>query len=272
MEKNNTDRVLEKGLKGDFDLPVRAVFSEAWKNVKGIKSIIFTSEIYTCLIVFLVMLVALLLAIFMGSLLGPLKDLFNFVGGLVSGAVMICAVAFLNRTAIRKLVGKEITARHFFKPYVYFWEALVLYVFNILVLVPIVLLFFVFALLAVVLTGGGISIATSFSWGHAHSNLGLWMHLVIGLDLVICYLIYSFFTTLFQLVIPVAMDKKIKVRLALRFLFKAFSKKFFSIILINFLSLLIILISVIPIGLGLIWSLPLAFSLNAVIYKRALGI
>lgn len=268
---------LDKGLKGEFDLPLRAVFREAWHNVKGLKGAVFAGELYSIILVLVIAIVGFLLAAIVGFLFGELvRRLMMDLSAIISGAAMICAVAFLNRLAMRKLAGREITQKQFFKPYRYFYQAVGIYILNMLCMVPMMALFFILIFLAIAITGHGHSLLSDLSSAQAthqgFEGLGHGFNGVVTLAFLICYVIYSFFSLCLGLVIPMVMERKLKTWICLRFIFRAFSKKFWSILLINFVAALIVLISIIPAGLGLIWTMPWLFSLNAVMYKRAFGL
>jgi len=254
-----------------LSLSLGCILKQAWKNTRGMKGVVFAGQLYLLMLLAVVMIVFILLAEFLGSLSPIFKNIIYIIAALCAGGILTSGVAFLNRTALKHFQNKPIGVRCFFRPFAYFSEAVLIYIFNLLALFLTFILFCLIAFIFVFLTNGMIVLATSVNFAEFHTSIGaasgFWLHFFIGLDLVICYLFYSFFTTLLFMLIPIAMDKKISVKsvvgLWLRFCFK----NFFKIIWINLISSLILIISLIPVGLGLIWTLPWVYSQNMLIYK-----
>ncbi len=265
---------------GRFNLSVNSIFKEAWQNVYGIKGPIFMAEIYLIFIAFLFFFLASLIGLFLISVLPDLKPILHLITAFVSGGLLICGIAYLNRLSIKKISGFaiELTFRSFFRSYAYLSEAVGLYFLNVICLIILLGLFFLSLLFAGILLDGTAAIASNFSAGSwvmldtHHVVVRNFVLVLLALELFVAFCIYSFFSTVFQMAIPVAMNQKIRVFLALKLIFISFSRVFFQIIVINILAFVLIFISAIPLGIGLIWTLPLAYNLNASIYKQVLGL
>jgi len=274
MQESHQDVDLSTGLS------TGAVFKEAWQHVKGIKGSVFMAEVYVFFIAALFLFVFSLIGLLITSVLPGAVWFLHLISAFVSGSLLICGMAYINRFCIKKINGCNpvLTFKSFFRPYAYLSQAVGLYILNMFCLLIFVAIIFLSLVLMGLIFEGTAAIATGFSAGSPglldmHHGLGKALILgTVGIEIVVAFFAYSFFQTIFQLAIPVAMNQRIRVSLALKLLFISFGSKFFKIIWINILCFLIILISIIPLGIGLIWSLPLAYNLNASIYKRTLGL
>ncbi len=264
----------------DSGLSIGAVFKEAWHQVKGMKGPVFMAEIYVFFITTLFLFVFSLVGLLITSVIPVAVWFLHCISALITGGLLICGMAYINRFCIKKLSGcnPDLTLKSFFRPYGYLSQAVVLYVLNIFCLFIFVGIIFLSLVLMGFVFEGTAAIAMGFSPGSPsvldmHHGFGReFILIILSIEIIVAFCFYSFFMTVFQLTIPVAMNQKIRVFLALKLLFISFGHQFFKIIWINFLSFLIILVSILPLGVGLIWSLPLAYNLNASIYKRTLGL
>lgn len=76
----------------------------------------------------------------------------------------------------------------------------------------------------------------------------------------------------FALALPLVAEYRLTATRALQTSFIAVSKDFFSFLALYALLLLLVLISIIPFGLGLIWTLPLTFNAVGVLYRQVFGV
>jgi len=91
--------------------------------------------------------------------------------------------------------------------------------------------------------------------------LGLLFFILPGIYLGIAY-IFTF---------PLIIDKRLGIWEAMELSRKAVSKRWFKFFVFNLLMIFIVLISAIPFGIGLIWTLPLAFISYGILYRKIFG-
>jgi len=72
----------------------------------------------------------------------------------------------------------------------------------------------------------------------------------------------------YMMAIPVLIEKKVSPWQALELSRKTVTPQWFSVFLIMLIMGIIVAISAIPLGLGLIWTLPMAYVALGVIYLR----
>lgn len=268
MEAEHDTGSLESGLKGHFTLPLRSVLNQAWSNVDGTKGVFVTAQLITLCFTMLVLLIAILGMISLGAVIPGVDRLAQMIASFIGGAWSICSFAYLIRISLKKLGGHTVSAKGYFKHFHYYAQALALYLLQFIVIMVLAGIAFILLMVVMYLSAGTVD--------HHLSAMSLEqksMLLICALFIVaIAFFIYSFFATVFMLAIPVAMDRRIKVWLALRLVFTSLRKKWLSVIKINFALTLILILSMIPFGIALIWTMPLYFNTLAVIYDRALGL
>lgn len=94
--------------------------------------------------------------------------------------------------------------------------------------------------------------------------------------LISCYIVFSalLFYIFVRLILTelIILDRKQSALSAISLSFRSTRGFFWSIFFIVILQILVLIISIIPLGIGLIWSLPLIYLIFPVIYKRLIGI
>ncbi|MGX5914140.1 hypothetical protein ACR0ST_05350 [Aliidiomarina sp. Khilg15.8] len=74
------------------------------------------------------------------------------------------------------------------------------------------------------------------------------------------------------LALPLVAEYRLSATKALQTSFIAVSKDFFNILTLYAMLLVLVLVSVIPFGLGLIWTLPLTFNAIGILYREIFGV
>lgn len=95
--------------------------------------------------------------------------------------------------------------------------------------------------------------------------------LMITID-IICFIVAYLVFIRLSLAELAIFDQNLGAIEALKLSFHATKGKIWRIFWIGFLALLIIVVSVIPLGIGLIWTLPFITLIYPVIYKKLVGI
>ena len=92
--------------------------------------------------------------------------------------------------------------------------------------------------------------------------LGFILLIIPGIYLSICYI----------LVVPLIIDRDLGVWQAMEASRKAITKSWFSVFGMYFVLMLIMLVSMIPFGIGLLWTMPLMAVAFMMMYKKMFGI
>jgi uncharacterized membrane protein len=91
----------------------------------------------------------------------------------------------------------------------------------------------------------------------------------IGLALLILPGIY--FSIAYSFTLPLMVDKKLDIWGAMEVSRQAVTKHWFTIFGVNITLLLLTVLSAIPFGIGLIWTIPLLMIAQGVMYRRIFG-
>ncbi len=93
-------------------------------------------------------------------------------------------------------------------------------------------------------------------------SIGFLLLILPGIYLGVCYL----------LVVPLIIDRDLGVWEAMEASRKAITKRWFSVFGLYLLLLLIVLVSMIPLGIGLLWTIPLMAMSFMMMYQKMFGI
>lgn len=105
----------------------------------------------------------------------------------------------------------------------------------------------------------------------ANGNLNI-ETLLVGLFYIVIFVLYFFVLMRLSLSTVAVLDRGYNPFEAIAFSFRSTKGYVWRIFWTVFLSILLLLVSIIPLGIGLIWSLPFSTLVLAVIYKRLVGI
>lgn len=97
------------------------------------------------------------------------------------------------------------------------------------------------------------------------------MNLLIVLGLLFFILPGIYLSISYAFTFPLIIDKHLSIWKAMELSRKAVSKRWFKFFLFNLTLVIIVLISAIPFGIGLIWTLPLAFISYGILYRKIFG-
>lgn len=93
-------------------------------------------------------------------------------------------------------------------------------------------------------------------------NLGGYFFVVLGL----------YISLIFSFSIPLVCEKRLSPFKAMLFSAKAVNKKFFPLVQIYLVMFILFLLSLMTMGLGLIWVMPFFFHIKAVLYRDIFGV
>lgn len=92
--------------------------------------------------------------------------------------------------------------------------------------------------------------------------------LVIAIFYMIGYLLYIYLSTRLSLGLACVIADKINPWRAIKLSFKATKSNVCRLLALFFISALIVVLSLIPLGIGLIWSIPYAYTAYGMVYKN----
>ncbi len=98
------------------------------------------------------------------------------------------------------------------------------------------------------------------------------MVLLILLGFVLLIIPGIYLAIAYTAAIPLMVEKNMRIWEALETSRKTITKRWFSVFALYLIMMVIVLVSIIPLGIGLIWSLPFAILLSGVIYRNMFGV
>lgn len=257
-----------KATSGDYRIPIKAIFLEAWYRVKGMKASFWGGFLYFVLIMAAACLMLGLVLALYDVLVLPLATAHNAAAlyslklGLkfiVVGIVEVLRFLFtasLAYMALLHLRNLPIHATMVFS-FRYAWRpllviALLLYLFNS----------FILSSTHIILQGGLLKQQIAY----LGAGLGGIFLLVIFL---ISFFLYFYFSILVFMTVLLILDQKIIWKESLRLAFLSVNQHFFKNIgLIIITSLVFGLLALMTLGFGLIWLLPMTSLVTAIQYNQ----
>lgn len=252
---------LQNNIAMPYQFTVGSVISESWKRVKGVKGTYWGATFLYFLIYFGITGLGLLAAyLYAGSLdenLMPVKVI-NNITSLIATLVSLPLPIGLGYMALRRSMNLPIKATLLFKGYSFYWKIL-----GALILIYLITGLMIFATLSLTALIVGI-LKTSVS--HA-----LLFYISIAIPVVGgLFTLYVFFALSYAPLLIV--EKKFGIFQALKTSFLAFKQHGLKIIGTWICLIIIYFISIIPLFLGLIWTLPLMYNVIGVLYRIQFGV
>lgn len=232
LDQGDSAGSLEAGIAGDYEFGVMDAISEAWGKLKGIKRYIIGAGVLMYIVLMFVL--GVLMAIFMPALMPAEPG-----GSPFDGLLMQLVIQWGMFVIIMPFVGGIIvmTLKHLQGREVSFGDLFSMFGKTL----PL----FLAALLINIMV-----------------LLGFVLLILPGIYLSVCYL----------LVVPLIIDRDLGVWEAMEASRKAITKRWFSVFGLYLLLMLIMLVSMIPLGIGLIWTVPLMALSFMVMYQKMFGI
>jgi len=106
-------------------------------------------------------------------------------------------------------------------------------------------------------------------WPLVFASIAMNVMIILGFILLILPGIYL--ATAYMFTLPLIIDKKLSLWDAMESSRKAVTTHWFKLFGFNMLMALIILLSALPLGIGLFWTVPLAFISNGILYRKIFG-
>jgi len=222
---------VEIGIEGRYDLSISAILDEAWKKIDGNKGTVWLAWI--CMVVILVAFSAIVQVLLMRFGVGHVEGNPVMTNLLVSSIGKFLGLfVSVPLGAGFTMLGIKMAVNAPVK-----WDELFNYFEKVLVLIGTTLL--------------------------------MYLLIAIGFCLLVLPGIYLAFA--YSLAIPLVVEKNLSPWEALETSRKAITHNWFKLFGLYFLFGLIVLISAIPIGIGLIWTVPMSALLIGVVYRTIFG-
>ena len=101
---------------------------------------------------------------------------------------------------------------------------------------------------------------------------GLLSTILIWIGFILIIIPGLYLAVSYGLIIPLIADKKLSAWQAMEASRKAITKRWFKIFALYIVMVIILIISAIPLGLGLIWTYPMMISLMGILYREIFGV
>ena len=98
------------------------------------------------------------------------------------------------------------------------------------------------------------------------------MYIAIFIGFILLVIPGIYLSIAYALALPLVVEKGLSPWQALETSRKAITKKWFSMLIISIVSMLIFLVSALPLGIGLIWTVPWLILASGVVYRNVFGI
>jgi hypothetical protein len=226
---------LEDAVNGNYQLEFRAIFTQAWESTYG-----FKGQMWLAILVMWMMFFGLLVGLGFIASLSAGANVFMQVGQIFVNIISYPLTAGLIMMGIRRAAELDVS----------FMEVFNYFAYTLKLLVAAIIMSFFIAL--------PIVLAISAS---QHSPFGA----ILALPAI--YLFPAYFFTF-----PLLTEKKLGIWAALECSRKAVTHHWLSVVLIYLGMVLIFFISIIPLGIGLIWTMPMMFTLHGVMYRTIFGV
>lgn len=257
-----------KATSGDYRIPIKAIFLEAWYRVKGMKTSFWLGFLYfilvmaaACLILGLVLALYDVFALPLATAdnaasFYSLKLGIKFIVVAIVEILRFLFTASLAYMALQHLRHQPIHAsmvfsfRHAWRPLLII--ALLLYLFN-----------------SVILSSTNVLLHSAlFKQQIAYLGSGLGKIFLLAIFLV-CFFLYFYLSILVYMTVLLILDQKIPGKQSLGLAFQSINQHFFkNISLIVVTSIIFGLLALMTLGIGLIWLLPMTSLVTAIQYNQ----
>ncbi len=257
---------LVKASTGDYHIPITSIFRQAWQCVKGIKKtfwggfiLLFLTLFIVCVLLSLVVALYVFLAIYPHNIISslesaqlgadPFYSLLNFILVGILEILRLLLTASLAYLALNQLRHQSIQVEMVFE-FRKAWRPLVL----------IGLLLYLFDSLALS--------ASNFLLYYYPLTPSIF-YLGFGLRFVLFVLLYTYITIGFFMAILLILDQKMSLKESLSMAFKSINQHWVkNIALILLTSFAFVVLTLLTLGIGLIWLLPMVSLVTAIQYSQ----
>ena len=246
-----------------YDFTIGNVITESWQRVKGVKATCWGAISLYVLIYLGIMILGLIATyLYAGSLNPDLAavQIPNAITRILAALITFPLPFGIAFIAIRRSVNLPVQARQIFDTYQHYWKILgtlvILYV--TFFLIAFVTLFVIEFLSAIVIKNNGIAPG--------------WLHGILILIGTFGGLTGIYFIFALSYAPLLVIEKPVGVLQAIKTSFLAFKQHGLKIIITWVVMIVIYLVSAIPLGIGLIWTIPMLFNCSGLLYRIQFGV
>jgi hypothetical protein len=246
-----------------FDFSIKQVLSEAWTRVHGTKAVYWKGMLFYLFILVGLFAIGAIFNYFLmqSTSTAPgvsrhFMQLWQAVCYLII-APMTVGFAYIG---IRRSVNLAITSKQIFYPYEHYLKVI-----STLLLVIIILYGILFA--------GFFMIAVIQNlYYSANGAIPTWLGVSSMAAGLIFVLIMYYFSLAFLFAPLLVVEKNFTVLQAMKASFFAFNQHWFKIIVAHSFMLFIYVLSAIPLGIGMIWAIPMLINFVGLLYRIIFGV
>lgn len=253
--KNNTPQ--------PYDFSIKDLFAEAWQRVKGTKATYLGSGILCCLILQALTILGFVMTyLYAGSLDPALRPV---AIGTLSSRVIAFFLAYplyagLSLLAVYRSVNQPIKIKRIFSAYRSAGKLFIILFCTYFTTYLIAILSF-----------------TGFELVHilgikTYSIIPIWLQVLQILIGAIGVFITIYIFQCFMFTSLLVLEKRLGVFAAIKASFLGFKQHGFKIMVTIILFLIVYLISLLPLFIGIIWSLPWALNIKGILYRTIYGV
>lgn len=224
---------VEKGIAGDYEFSIRKIISEAWEKTSGSKG-----TIWLAILLYIVVFI-------------PVSLIIPFLLDLLGLHAPIPGQGFSTNSIIQMIVSQLLI--------------------NVVVL-PLGAGFMMIGLKRVV----GAPVSATEVFGYYHKTLPLFgtlllMYVMIAIGFCLLVLPGIYLSIAYYMAMPLVIEKNLSPWQALEASRKAITHHWFRIFGLGIVLMLIFMLSMLPLGIGMIWTMPMLMIAYGIIYRNMFG-
>lgn len=240
-----------------YNFSISGLISESWQRVSGMKAPVWCALFFYILITISIFIaisaVNHYLLMFHGHKINIIMDYIvrKFI---LIFTVFPMSIGF-SYLGMRRSVDLPLRAKQIFHMYRFYWRIIGLIFLQTLIVF-----------------GSGVILGLSCVLTHNHAIFPRALVIIMNVmqllfPIFVLYVIFSFFFAYLLIV-----DKNLGVFKAFKASFLAFKQHGFKIIFAYIAMFFILLLSAIPLGIGLIWTYPMLLNFKGILYRTAFGV
>ncbi len=251
---------LQNNIAMPYQFTIESIISESWKRVKGVKATYWGATLlYVLIYAALIGLGYIATYLYVGSLNAdlPAVQISTTITRLIAALITLPLPFGIYLLALYHSVNLPIKVKQMLKTYRFYWKILVL-----LAIIYIGVIFITVVTSCVVIF---LLIKTS-------PITPTWLHYSAFLAGILGGFAVAYFS--FSLVYAplLVIEKQLGIFQAIKTSFLAFNQHGLKIIVTMLCLLVILFISAIPLGIGLIWTLPMLYNSMGIFYRIQFGV
>jgi len=254
---------LKNNIAMPYDFTIGNVITESWKRVKGVKATCWGAiSLYVLIYLTIIILGLIATYLYAGSLNPDLTTVKipNAITRILAALITFPLPFGICLIAIRRSVNLPVQAKQMFDTYQHYWKILgtIVILYIVFFLIAFVTLFVIEFLSAIVIKNDGVTPD--------------WLHGILILISILGGFTGIYFLFALSSAPLLVIEKQLGIFQAIKTSFLAFKQHGLKIIITFFLMTVIYLISAIPLGIGIIWTLPMLFNCSGLLYRIQFGV